>query len=84
MAKFSLLPLDANVIIQLFEFGIWDQFLDRCEVHVSKTIVRNEVLFYEDSNGEQQAINLSRYADRMTVHDPGASPQPSAGALPVL
>lgn len=72
MAKFSLLLLDANVIIQLFEFGIWEQFLDCCEVHISQTIV-DEAHFYEDENGEQKSIRLAEYAARLTIHNIDAS-----------
>src|SRR5260221_11896557 len=64
--------LDAGVIIELFEFGIWDVFLERCDVHISQTIV-DEALFYLDSNEEPQAIHLANYADKMTVHDVDAS-----------
>ena len=34
---------------------------------------QNEALFYEDGNGDRQAIHLSHYADRMTVHNVDAS-----------
>jgi len=67
LAKFSLLLLDSVVIIELFEIGIWDQILAHCDVHVSETIVA-EVLYYIDANDQKQPIDLSRYADKMTIH----------------
>ncbi len=72
MAKFSLLLLDAVVIIQLFEFGMWESFLNSCDVHVSQTIV-DETIFYEDSDGEQQAIHLAEYSGKITIHSVDAS-----------
>ena len=72
MAKFNLLLLDAGVIIKLFEFEIWEAFLERCDVHLSKTIME-EALYYIDSNDEQKPIHLSDYKAKMTVHDVSVS-----------
>ena len=38
MKKFQFLLLDAGPIIKLFELGIWDVFIDRCDVTVSQTV----------------------------------------------
>jgi hypothetical protein len=72
LAKFSLLLLDTGIIIMLFELGIWDAFLERCDDHISRTVM-NEAIFYVDNNGETQPIHLSTYTTRMTVHDVGVS-----------
>src|SRR5579871_6204265 len=72
LAKFNLLLLDTGVIIKLFELGIWEALLDRCDVHLSKTIL-NEALFYRDDNDDPQSIHLSNYLAKMTVHDVAVS-----------
>lgn len=39
MKKFQFLLLDAGPIIKLFELGIWDDFLKRCDISISQTVV---------------------------------------------
>jgi hypothetical protein len=39
MKKYPLLLLDAGPIIKLFELGIWDKFLQSCDVTISRTVV---------------------------------------------
>lgn len=38
MKKYQFLLLDAGPIIKLFELGLWDKFLDHCEVTVTQTV----------------------------------------------
>jgi len=38
MKKFRFLLLDAGPIIKLFELGIWDKFIDKCEATFSQTV----------------------------------------------
>ena len=38
MKKFQFLLLDAGPIIKLFELGIWDDFIKRCDVTISQTV----------------------------------------------
>lgn len=38
MKKFQFLLLDAGPIIKLFELGIWDDFIKRCMVTISRTV----------------------------------------------
>ncbi|MBN2128414.1 MAG: hypothetical protein JW741_02920 [Sedimentisphaerales bacterium] len=38
MKKFRFLLLDAGPIIKLFELGIWDEFISRCDVTVCRTV----------------------------------------------
>jgi hypothetical protein len=40
MPKFKLLILDAGVVIRLHEFGVWNQVLDQCDVHLSRIVYR--------------------------------------------
>ena len=45
MKKFQFLLLDAGPIIKLFELGIWDRFIEKCNVTVSRTVAEKEVVF---------------------------------------
>jgi hypothetical protein len=38
MKKFRFLLLDAGPIIKLFELGIWDRFIGKCEVTISRIV----------------------------------------------
>jgi len=60
--KFSLLLLDANVVIHLFKLGIWQRLIERCDVHLAGTVVE-EAQFYADDDGERHYIDLSRDID---------------------
>lgn len=57
MSKLKLLILDANVVIHLYEFGIWDKFIAVCDVHLPGTVV-SEASFYKKGM-ECQDIDLS-------------------------
>ncbi|MGC9454003.1 MAG: hypothetical protein ACP5HU_03990 [Phycisphaerae bacterium] len=58
--KFRLLLLDACVVIELFKRGIWEDVLDRCEIHLARTVV-DEAHFYEDDLGERHYFDLLEY-----------------------
>lgn len=45
MKKFPFLLLDAGPIIKLFELDIWDEFIERCDVTISRTVAEQEVVF---------------------------------------
>ena len=38
MKKFQFLLLDAGPIIKLFELGIWDKFIEKCDVTISRIV----------------------------------------------
>ncbi len=61
MPKFSLLVLDAGVVIKLFELGIWGQVVQKCNVHLSKVVAEQEVIFHSptDEQPHGQPIDLS-------------------------
>jgi hypothetical protein len=40
MKKFQLLMLDAGPVIGLFEMGLWDKFIEKCDVIIGRTVVR--------------------------------------------
>jgi hypothetical protein len=45
MPKLKLLILDAGVVIELHELGLWDQVVDKCDIHMSQIVVEQEVQF---------------------------------------
>jgi len=45
MKKFPFLLLDAGPIIKLFELGIWDNFIEKCDVTIARTVAEDEVIF---------------------------------------
>jgi len=69
--KFRLLLLDANVVINLFQMDLWDRLLERCDVHLSRTIASTEAHFFEDDQGERHDFDLSGYeaSGAITVFD---------------
>jgi hypothetical protein len=60
MKRWSFLVLDANVIIALFEQGIWDRVVANCDLHIAETVV-GEAHFYEDDAGARHDFDLSAY-----------------------
>ncbi len=58
MKKFSLLLLDANVVIEISRQGIWSQVVSRCEIQLAQTVL-DEAQFYDDDEGERHYIDLS-------------------------
>ena len=73
--KFRLLLLDANVVIYLFEVGLWDKLVDRCEVLLSRIVAEREAQFYEDDDGEKHYFELQPdiISGRVTVVDASLS-----------
>ena len=62
MKKFKLLLLDANVVIILFKLGIWENAIELCDIHLSRTIAEVEAHFYLDDAGERQDFDVMAYA----------------------
>ena len=67
MKKFRLLLLDANGVIELFRLGIWEHVVERCDVHVSRSVADIEAHFYEDEHGERQDFDLAGQAETGTI-----------------
>jgi hypothetical protein len=57
MPRLKSLILDANVVIHLHEFGIWPRLVERCEVHLARTVVENEAVYFE-KDGQTEPIDL--------------------------
>lgn len=69
MKRFPFLLLDAGPIIKLFQLGIWDEFILRCDVTVSRTVA--EEAQYTSREFEDVCIDLESYAveDRIVIVD---------------
>ncbi len=59
MPKLKLLILDANEVIQLFESGLWQSVLARCEIHLSRIVAEDEVKYYHGTRADQ-LIDISQ------------------------
>ena len=61
MKRFPFLLLDAGPIIKLFELGIWDDFIRKCDVTIS-SIVADEAQ-YASREDYDVYINLESYSE---------------------
>ncbi len=64
--------LDANVIIESYETGAWDNLIQRIDVVVPSIIADDEALFFKrEYNSMPEAINLRRLGQerRITVQE---------------
>ncbi|OHB62714.1 MAG: hypothetical protein A2Y77_16120 [Planctomycetes bacterium RBG_13_62_9] len=69
MNKFRFLLLDAGPIIKLFELGLWDNFVEKCDVTICRTVAQEG----KWAHGEKQdiCIDLETYgrAGQMSILD---------------
>jgi len=74
MKKLRFLLLDANVVIKLFELGLWKTVIDKCEILLARTVVEREAEFFFDDDG-QHAIDLAHdiNSNRIAIVDAQAS-----------
>jgi hypothetical protein len=59
MPKLKLLILDANAVIFLFENGLWQSVLARCEIYLSRIVAEDEVKYYHGRDADK-LIDLSQ------------------------
>jgi hypothetical protein len=59
MKRLRLLLLDTNIIIKLFELGIWEDVVEKCDIHIAQSVVQ-EAQFIVDNEGFCEAIDLSQ------------------------
>lgn len=57
MKRFPCLVLDANIIILLFEYGLWSKVVEHCDLTLSQTVI-DEADFFVDSAGVEHSIDL--------------------------
>ena len=60
MKKLRFLLLDAGVVFQLFELGLWDQIIDRCDIILSRIVAEKEVKYFHGEEADEQ-IDLTPY-----------------------
>ncbi len=65
--KLQWLLLDANIVIELFRLAIWNQVVERCEIHLPSVVVQESACF-EDAAGDPRQIDLSRYQAAGQIH----------------
>ena len=56
--QWSIVLLDADVIIDLHRFGIWKKIIKKNIISIPSTVLRREVYFYKDKNDVKHNINL--------------------------
>lgn len=66
MKRFPFLLLDAGPIIKLFELGIWDDFITKCDVAVSRTVA--DEARYASREFEDISIDLGRYEEQRLIN----------------
>jgi len=65
MKKFQFLLLDAGPVIKLFELGIWDVFITKCDVTISRTVAAEAQ--YASLEFEDICINLDDYEEQELI-----------------
>jgi hypothetical protein len=57
MTRFPCLILDANIVIWLFEQGLWNAVVERCELILSQTVI-DEADYFQDNTSTERTIDL--------------------------
>jgi len=65
MKKFRFLLLDAGPIIKLFELGIWEKFIERCDVTISSTVAVEAK--WASQEYKDVKINLDTYKEKIKI-----------------
>ncbi len=74
--------LDANVIIEAHEVGIWKKLIDKVEIVVSSIVAHKESLFYSElEGGIPEPINLKRLIQDGKIKEISARPEEMADFL---
>lgn len=81
----SLLLLDADIIIHLFEFGFWDAVISHYEVYVVSTVIKTEVIHYYPNgdyrNEKKIPVDLSDYVAKSKISEVEATVQEQSDIL---
>ena len=67
MKKFQFLLLDAGPIIKLFELNLWEAFIEKCNVTISR-IVADEEKYYTRRDGTDVPIDLNPYEEKGLIN----------------
>jgi hypothetical protein len=74
MKQLKCVLLDANIVIKLFELGLWDQIIECWDIYLSRRVVEQEADYY-DAGETQEKIDFAPYIDtnKITIIDVNAS-----------
>lgn len=73
--KSRLVILDANVIIKAFAGNFWNALIAQYDIHITSIVLRAEVYFYEDKNGQRFSIDLTSDIKSGKVKEITATPE---------
>lgn len=62
--KFQFLLLDAGPIIKLFELNIWNEFIKRCDVTITRTVAEQSAFYGPDDAKEFIDFGLKSYEEK--------------------
>jgi hypothetical protein len=65
MKRFQFLLLDAGPIIKLFQLGIWDRFIERCEVTITSAVAAEAK--WASQGYADIRIDFETYRDRVNI-----------------
>ena len=65
MKKFKFLLLDAGPIIKLFQSGLWDIFIEKCDITITRTVATQAK--YASRDFEDICINLDPYEEQSLI-----------------
>ena len=71
MKRLRCLLLDANVVIHLFDLGLWKQITEHCEIVLARTVLEREVRYYDKDRPIDLAEDVR--ADRISIVDVDAA-----------
>ena len=71
----NYLLLDADVIIDLHEFGFWDGFVSQNEISVASTVIYAEALHYFDNSHNKIYIDLDSQLRDRRIKELSATPE---------
>jgi len=80
----SLLLLDADIIIHLFEFGFWDAVISHYKVYVVSTVIREVIHYYPNGdyrNEKKIPVDLSDYVVKGKIIEVEATVQEQSDIL---
>lgn len=73
MKKFQFLLLDAGPIIKLFQLGLWDELIKRCDITISRTVL--EEAKWASRDFEDIKIELESYEKTKKIQIIDSNPE---------
>ncbi len=74
--------LDANIVIEAYKLGIWENLIEKVEIAVSSIVAHEESLFYSiQENKIPESINLKSLIDEGKIKELSATREKMANFL---